>query len=304
MADDPDSTTTLSIGALSTAVGVPVATLRTWERRYNFPTAIRRPSGHRRFSIETVERLQLVRSLIEQGHKASSVVPASIETLTSLIKATQPVSNTAPLTKDWLDPWVQATLDMNSGTLEWLHQEGWSTMGGIRFMKLRLSPFLQEVGKRWRAGELSVAQEHHASSVTVRFLAMRWQTISNVAIGPRAICATLPNERHEIGLHMAAATLALRGWTIRFLGTDTPVDAIASTYDPTIGAIVIASSDAADPKTTRHDLVNLRTLVGPLAEIWIGGGHPKIPIEIAEFLPDLDQLSVRAQRLKGKPLQA
>ena len=128
---------------------------------------------------------------------------------------------------------------------------------------------------------------------------MRWQTISNVAIGPTAICATLSDERHEIGLHMAAATLALRGWNVRFLGTDTPVEAIASAHDSTIGAIVIGSSDAADPKTTRHRLAKLRTLVGPLAEIWIGGGHAKIPVEIAEFMPSLDQLSVRAQRFKS-----
>jgi DNA-binding transcriptional regulator YiaG len=35
--DKPNEPVTLSIGTLSSATGVPVDTLRTWERRYGFP---------------------------------------------------------------------------------------------------------------------------------------------------------------------------------------------------------------------------------------------------------------------------
>ena len=36
----------LSIGALARASYIPVTTLRTWERRYGYPVAERKPSGH------------------------------------------------------------------------------------------------------------------------------------------------------------------------------------------------------------------------------------------------------------------
>src|SRR5687768_4224959 len=57
---DMPSSNLLSIGALSRATGVPADTLRTWERRYGFPAAERTESGHRRYSLLTLERLRLM----------------------------------------------------------------------------------------------------------------------------------------------------------------------------------------------------------------------------------------------------
>lgn len=47
----------LSIGDVAEATGLGDATLRAWERRYGFPVPSREPSGHRRYSVEDVERL-------------------------------------------------------------------------------------------------------------------------------------------------------------------------------------------------------------------------------------------------------
>lgn len=40
----------LTIGDLAHRTGVPVSTLRSWERRYGFPEPHRQPGGHRRYS--------------------------------------------------------------------------------------------------------------------------------------------------------------------------------------------------------------------------------------------------------------
>ncbi|MCK5891800.1 DICT sensory domain-containing protein [Aeromicrobium sp.] len=45
----------LSIGELSARTDVPVATLRSWEQRYGFPSAAREAGRHRRFSEGDVE---------------------------------------------------------------------------------------------------------------------------------------------------------------------------------------------------------------------------------------------------------
>ncbi|WP_036564589.1 DICT sensory domain-containing protein [Nocardioides halotolerans] len=49
---------TLSIGQLSRATGVPVATLRAWESRHGFPVPQRLASGHRRYSRGDVTAVQ------------------------------------------------------------------------------------------------------------------------------------------------------------------------------------------------------------------------------------------------------
>lgn len=84
--------TGLTIGAVSRATGIPVQTLRTWERRYGFPVPLRTDSGHRRYPIEVVEQLRLVEAALAQGHRASTVVGASTQTLTALLDLAQPAA--------------------------------------------------------------------------------------------------------------------------------------------------------------------------------------------------------------------
>jgi MerR family transcriptional regulator, light-induced transcriptional regulator len=50
----------LAIGELVARTGVSEGTLRMWERRHDFPTPERLPSGHRRYSEDDVERVQRV----------------------------------------------------------------------------------------------------------------------------------------------------------------------------------------------------------------------------------------------------
>ena len=56
-----------SIGAVAQMLGVPPATLRTWEDRYEFPVPERSPGGHRVYSRDQVEQLRFVKAQIGQG---------------------------------------------------------------------------------------------------------------------------------------------------------------------------------------------------------------------------------------------
>src|SRR4051812_47695966 len=52
----------LTISDLSERTGVPPATLRSWESRYDFPEPTRLPGGHRRYSERDVDAvLQVLR---------------------------------------------------------------------------------------------------------------------------------------------------------------------------------------------------------------------------------------------------
>lgn len=49
------SRATLTIGDLADKTGVPISTLRSWEKRYGFPEPRRQPGGHRRYSEADVD---------------------------------------------------------------------------------------------------------------------------------------------------------------------------------------------------------------------------------------------------------
>ncbi|MFO0585559.1 MAG: cobalamin-dependent protein [Anaeromyxobacter sp.] len=88
-----------------------------------------------------------------------------------------------------------------------------------------LQTSLFEVGTRWAAGQLSVAQEHLATAITEEALALAMpHTLDRDDNGRSAVIACCADELHQIGGRMVADTLAMQGWDVAFLGANTPVD--------------------------------------------------------------------------------
>ena len=126
---------------------------------------------------------------------------------------------------------------------------------------------LRELGEGWEKGEVSIAQEHFASHLVrgrLLGLARGWDRGS----GPRAVLASPPEERHDLGLLIFGLALREHGWRITFLGGDTPLETLAETVRQLApDAVVLASTDAG-----RFDAVAapLRALSGE-ATIWLAG---------------------------------
>ena len=60
-------------GAVARMVRIPVSTLRIWERRYQVVGPALTPTGHRLYSGADVERLLLIKQLVDQGHAIGSL---------------------------------------------------------------------------------------------------------------------------------------------------------------------------------------------------------------------------------------
>ena len=69
--EGPGSRPIYSISAVARMVGVPVATLRTWEERYALVVPDRNASGHRLFSRGQVEQLRFVKMRMAEGMSAA-----------------------------------------------------------------------------------------------------------------------------------------------------------------------------------------------------------------------------------------
>ncbi len=64
----------LSTAQLAERTGVPAGTLRMWESRYEFPTPIRLPGGHRRYSHHDVDQIREVARLRSDGLSMSAAI--------------------------------------------------------------------------------------------------------------------------------------------------------------------------------------------------------------------------------------
>ena len=279
----------LTIGALSTATGIPVDTIRTWERRYGYPLPERKPSGHRVYSLSTVPRLRRVAQAIARGHRAAEVLPASENALEVLLAslppaATEPAetsrSSPAP---GWLVPadaaealeWVRA---YDAERLKRWFQTDWARLGPLEFLEHRSAAFLTAVGHAWAAKELEVRHEHFASAVLGDFLRSVRQPLEDRARGPISVLATLPGELHGLGLQMAALVFALAGWRPLILGVDTPIDQIAAlTREVPIGAVALSCVEPQGSKSAAQVLALRRKLPRHVPLIVGGSGAPEVP---------------------------
>ncbi|TXG94449.1 MAG: MerR family transcriptional regulator, partial [Rhodocyclaceae bacterium] len=68
------NSTQFSIAAVERDTGLAKDTLRVWERRYGFPTPARDANGERLYPSAQVERLRLIKRLMDQGFRPGKLV--------------------------------------------------------------------------------------------------------------------------------------------------------------------------------------------------------------------------------------
>jgi DNA-binding transcriptional MerR regulator len=76
-----------SIGAVASMLGLPPATLRTWEDRYGVVSPSRTPGGQRLYSRDQVEQLRFITVQMESGMSAADAHRLLADTLDELGQA-------------------------------------------------------------------------------------------------------------------------------------------------------------------------------------------------------------------------
>ena len=278
----------LSIGALSAATGVPVETIRSWERRYGFPVAERKPSGHRVYPLSVVPRIQLISKALARGLRAAEVVSASESALESFLvalpslardRATGPgPPQPAPLE---FTGFLAAIRGFDADLLHRSFQADWARLGSLGFVQHRAAPFLHWVGEAWASGTLDVRHEHFASACLGDFLRTVRGPLDNRATGPIVALATLPDELHGIGLQMSAVVFAAAGWRVLMLGTNTPVDQIVAVAREAPIAAVAFSCALPRRRRTAEQLRKLRRRLPHAIPMLVGGAGAPAQAAIA-----------------------
>lgn len=81
---DPAPQPRLRSGTAARLAGLPVTTLRVWERRYSVVAAAKTGSGQRLYSSHDVARLRLLRQLTLGGHAIGTIASLELDALRSL----------------------------------------------------------------------------------------------------------------------------------------------------------------------------------------------------------------------------
>ena len=77
-------TLAFNIAAVERDTGLSKDVLRMWERRYGFPEPERDGNGERLYPETQVERLRLIKRLMDQGHRPGKLMAGTPEELAQL----------------------------------------------------------------------------------------------------------------------------------------------------------------------------------------------------------------------------
>lgn len=93
-----------------------------------------------------------------------------------------------------------------------------------------IAPALWLVGDLWERGEIGVADEHLATEISMRVLALEQETrrVQRRRAGYSVLLATPAGEHHVVALRMLAGLLRTAGYDVVMLGPDVPAPSLAA----------------------------------------------------------------------------
>ena len=280
-----------SIAEIERETGINRDCLRVWERRYGFPAPLRNQCGERVYSSKQLERLRLIKQLLDRGLRPGKLLVHDDKHLRNL--ASQQSKHLAVSTE------VGMLLEILAGgsqrSLLNRMQEQLEQLGLRNFILNIVAPMNHAVGNAWFEGRIGILDEHHYAEVVRLVLSVALSRLPlDKGFLPSVLLTTLPGEQHGLGLLMVACMFRLEEAEVLSLGVQTPLQEIVRGAVHNQCQIVgISCSEYLNSRTIATQLIRLRKLLPDHVAIWAGGsgiGSVKLLSPNIRMFSDLVQL--------------
>jgi DNA-binding transcriptional MerR regulator/methylmalonyl-CoA mutase cobalamin-binding subunit len=267
----------LPIAAVERDTGLSKDTLRVWERRYGFPQPSRDVHGERIYPPDQVEKLRLLKRLMDRGHRPGRIAARSIDQLHAMAQAdggSRGGAAAAPSVVP-LDGFLEM---LRHHRIDELRRElaRLAVKAGLSsFVNDVIAPLTTMVGDRWAKGELQVFEEHLYTEAVQAVLRGAIAAIPHPGDAPRVLLTTVPQEPHGLGVLMAEAVFALEGARCIALGVRTPVmEIVHGAVSQRVDIVALSFSPVVNPYQVGQTLKELRDGLPAATEVWAGGSNP------------------------------
>lgn len=290
----------INISAVERDTGLTKDTLRMWERRYTFPQPLRDLNGMRAYSPGQVEKLRLIKRLMNRGYRPGKIIGHSVEELQEL--GGQPSSEAT--THQDVDVLLRLIKSHQLTELRRHLVQTAARQGLQTFVLETVAPLNVAVGEAWMRGYLAVFEEHIYSELIRNMLRNSIATIQPQGRAPRVLLTSLPGELHGLGLLMAEALLVVEGSSCIPLGTETPAaDIVAAAQAHRADIVALSFSSAYSEAKATDGLRELRAMLPAAVLLWAGGAAAariRKPIVGVQLIPSLEQMIVLTKEWRAE----
>ena len=267
-----------TVRAVAERLGIPTATLRSWNHRYNIGPPQDRPGKHRLYTDADIALLARMRTLIREGASPAGAA-AAVRGPAALLGDRSPLLTAAfaletPAVSDYLEAHIRA-------------------FGVMDTWNLLCRPAFADIVARQLDGEGCIDVEHLLSWCITSVLHRTNPPVDTPARTPVLLACT-SGETHALALEALRAALAERGVGAQMLGADVPTraltDSLARYQHP--AAVLLWSQQESTALTSA-----VRACVDAGARVFVGGpGWESVILPDAVLRPEsltdaADQLS-------------
>ena len=240
---NPRSGGLLTSGEVAKRLGVAPATLKRWTDDGRL-RCVRTAGGHRRFEESDVERLRL-----RLGGD-----------------------------RDALGRWVDELLSDPDAALAAALLIERERLGAWWRVAEALGAVVNELGRRWQDGAISILNEHCATDRLTRALARCCEGLPVDSRAPRLLLATVEGEEHTVGLSLVELSARERGWRALWAGRAVPVSELLAAVDRgEADAVALSASVVSAPSMVARELELVGAACARHGVALIVGGHGPWP---------------------------
>jgi MerR family transcriptional regulator, light-induced transcriptional regulator len=240
-----------TVRVVAERLGLPTATLRSWNRRYGIGPTGHNPGSHRLYSEADIAVVEHMRQLIDSGASPGSAAETALDT----------VAPTAPDAQSL----VAAAFRFDSVAVGRQLDQALRHFAVVDTWERLIRPAFADIEARQLGGERCIDVEHALSWAVMRSM----QRLPIAADESSSIIlACCQNETHTLALEALRAGLGERGRGALMLGADVPrealVDAIARR--PANTKVVLWSQESATA-----DVDTVAAVLEADAQLLVGG---------------------------------
>jgi len=264
------------MNTVSERTGFSPALLRAWERRHGLLVPERTVGGHRLYTDDDLRVLARVKDLLSAGRAIGEIASMGRD---SLLRETVDRTHPDPseLTSElegWSQALVQSAVRVDQRGASEALDRAFGVLSPEAALESVVFPALVTIGELWAEGRCTISGEHLLSSMIVgRLLRLLEVANPSAASGAKpAICACLPEERHEIGALVTAFNLAKHHYRIVYLGPALPFEDLERTCHILAPEVICLSVSRPSLLATHTPRLNeLVRRLPPATRVLLGG---------------------------------
>ena len=251
--------------------GFGIEKLRKWRQRFGFPLAEYEADGRAIYSRESVDRLLVIKRLLEAGFRPGQVVA---NTAVKNLKSAADLNLWKPNVErsESTNAFISLLKHFDSEAFKAMLSKRRAKQTMLDFIQHTIAPLMVGVGDAWLSGEIDVFHEHLCSSMIERYLITQTYKSKPKPAFPIFLFALPPGEHHQLGLLMVEAVMAEAGAYIVNVGTEIPLNSLKlAAIECKADVVALTFSFSYPPRDVVPTLTHARRLLPPRMLIWAGG---------------------------------